>query len=310
MNYYHFNTKWDYELLDSGEEQRLEKWGPYTLLRPDPQAIWQPHVKQMWAKAVAKFDTKWHLKSPIDQPWIIRFPLPLKPGETKTGEWDIKLHARLTPFKHTGIFAEQAANWEWLSQQVNGDRLKIKDKARLNASRGQGLKILNLFGYTGAATILLAKLGCFVTHVDASKPAIGWAKENQALNGLPEDSVRWILDDAVKFVKRELKRGAQYDGILMDPPAFGHSPSGKTWKFGDDFPLLLNDCVKLLSPEAQFLLINAYATNTSPLALQNTLEDALGQSPLQGTIESGELCLKQADGRLISTGIITRWHKQ
>lgn len=297
----------DFELLDSGRGYRLERWGAYRLARPDPQAIWKRHLpEEEWTKSDAVFDGKWRVRTSVKQPWIIRFPLPLKRGETKTGDWDIKLNTRLSAFKHTGIFAEQAANWEWLCEQVQSEKLKVTSERP---------KILNLFGYTGAASILLAKLGCFVTHVDASKPAITWAKENQSINKLPENSIRWILDDAVKFVKRELKRGAQYDGILMDPPAFGHSPTGKTWKFAEDLPSLLEDVAQLLSPNARFLLINAYATNSSALALQSMVEDAIVSPVLPsnlklkkgGSIEAGELCLKQTDGRLVSTGIAARW---
>ena len=153
--------------------------------------------------------------------------------------------------------------------------------------------------------MVLAKAGCQVTHVDASKPAITWANENHKLNNLPADSARWILDDCVKFVKRELKRGAKYDGIIMDPPAFGHSPSGKTWKFNDDLPGLLDDCVQLLSGGPGFLIINGYATNSSALALNNLLEDAIKLK--SGNIEFGELCLQQKNQRIISTGIFARW---
>ena len=159
--------------------------------------------------------------------------------------------------------------------------------------------------------MVLAKTGCQVTHVDASKPAINWANENHKLNNLPADSVRWILDDVVKFVKRELKRGAKYQGIIMDPPAFGHSPTGKTWKFNQDLPGLLADCVKLLAKDAKFLIINGYATNSSALALNNLLEEAI-KSELGSAsrrIEFGELCLKQNSGRLISTGIFARWSR-
>ncbi len=289
----------DFELLDSGAGFRLERWGQYRLARPDPQAIWQPHLSSSeWAKIDAKFDGKWIEKKRIAQPWVIKWPLPLKSGEAKTGDWNLYLNARLTPFKHTGIFAEQATNWEWLKKQMENAKIKLQNYKP---------SILNLFGYTGAATVLLAKLGCFVTHVDASKPAIAWAKENQELNSLPSDSIRWILDDAAKYVKRELKRGIKYDGILMDPPAFGHSPTGRTWKFAEDFPELLQDCVKLLTPDAQFLLINAYATNTSALSLYNIAEDAL--SGHKGKLEKGELCLKQQDGRLLSTGVFARWNR-
>lgn len=161
--------------------------------------------------------------------------------------------------------------------------------------------------------MVLSKAGCQVTHVDASKPAISWANENHKINNLPTDSVRWILDDCVKFIKREVKRGAKYDGIIMDPPAFGHGPTGKTWKFNADLPGLLADCVNLLSNDAKFLIINGYATNSSALALNNLLEDAIKSR--SGKIEFGELCLRQKnnpdakvrEGRLISTGIFARW---
>lgn len=153
--------------------------------------------------------------------------------------------------------------------------------------------------------MMLASAGHFVTHVDASKPSLAWAKENHALNRLPPDSVRWILDDAVKFVRREVKRGVRYDGIVMDPPAFGHGPSGKVWKFNEHLPALLSDCVKLLSDNPAFLLINGYATNSSALALKNLLEDAIVVR--FGTIDFGELCLEQKDKRLLSTGIFARW---
>lgn len=296
MNFQHFSQFPDFELLDSGNGYRLERWADYILARPDPQAIWQKHLPEdEWRKAHATFNGRWQVRHKIQQPWNIRFPFPLAPGEAKTGDWEITLNAKLTPFKHTGIFAEQAAHWEWMVHRVQNKKSQTK---------GEELRILNLFGYTGGASIVLAKLGCFVTHVDASKPAIAWAKENQASSNLPENSIRWILDDAVKFVKRELKRGAHYDGIIMDPPAFGHSPTGKTWKFSEDFPKLLHDINSLLSPQANFLVINAYATNSSALALQNVVEDTITKP---GKLDSGELCLQQRDGRMLSTGIFVRW---
>lgn len=276
----------DFELLDSGHGYRLERWGREVLQRPDPQIIWQPSLPEAeWNKASAVFLSasgedkgRWEVKHPLPNPWTISFG-------------DIDFLLKLSPFKHTGLFAEQAAQWEWMKEK----------------SKKQNLKILNLFGYTGGATMVLAKMGHTVTHVDASKPAITWANENAKLNNLPADSVRWILDDAVKFVKRELKRGAKYDGIIMDPPAFGHSPTGKTWKFNQDLPGLLSDCVQLLSNDARFLVINGYATNSSALALNNVLEDALQNK--KGKIEFGELCLQQKTGRLLSTGIFARFSK-
>ncbi len=296
MHIYTFQNKWDYELIDSGNGKRLERWGKYILSRPDPQAIWTPHAHENeWLASDAIFDSKWHIRTNVTQPWTVTWPLPLGPKQAVTGNWDLNLIARLSSFKHTGVFAEQAANWEWLAEQTQNGKWKVKNEKP---------RILNLFGYTGAATVLLAKLGCFVTHVDASKPTIGWAKENQAANRLPEDSIRWILDDCVKFVKREVKRGALYDGIILDPPAYGHTPGGQTWKFGEGLPDLLSLCDQLLSPTAKFILVNAYATNTSSIALQNVLEDTIKKT--RTTIEVGELCLEQRDHRILSTGIVAR----
>lgn len=297
-----FQQPWDYELLDTGNGYRLERWGDTLLARPDPQIIWPRSLPdEEWEKATAKFITgkgeekgKWELKGKIPSPWIIE-------------NQSTKFLLKLSPFKHTGLFAEQAAQWSWMTSKLKVESVKFK--------------VLNLFGYTGGATMVLAKAGCQVTHVDASKPSITWANENYKLNSLPADSVRWMLDDAVKFVKREVKRGSKYEGIIMDPPAFGHSPDGKTWKFNQDLPGLLADCVKLLSGDAKFLVINGYATNSSALALNNLLEDAIkaGHGPaLQGNIEFGELCLKhpirnkasneaRKSERLISTGIFARW---
>ncbi len=286
-----FSAFTEFALLDTGDGYRLEQWGKYRLARPDPQIIWKKHLPETeWKKADAVYEGsgdvgRWVLNTRMPAAWPVAYALP-------DGSKTLSFKARLTPFKHTGIFAEQAANWEWMAAKVKGKRER---------------KILNLFGYTGAASVLLTALGHKVTHVDASKPSIGWAKENQLLNKLPENSIRWMLDDAAKFVAREVKRGQTYDGILMDPPAFGHSPDGKVWKFAKDLPGLLENCVKLLSPDADFLLINGYATNSSAIALQNLLQDLLGKRA--GKIEYGELCLKQKDERLISTGIFTRWSR-
>lgn len=262
----------DYELIDTGDGERLERWGSVTLIRPDPQIIWQKHAPEAWAKADAIFKEGWEIKNSLPEPWLLSF------GE-------VKLKAVLTSFKHTGIFPEQEENWNWMLA-------KLAPKS----------KILNLFAYTGAASMILAKAGHNVTHVDASKPAMTWAAENQKLSGLAPDSIRWMLEDAVKFVKREVKRGSQYEGILLDPPAFGHGPSGSIWKFNRDLPGLLRDCKSLLSPQAKFLLVNAYATNSSSIALGNLMEDIV-----KAPVEHGELLLAQRDGRKISTGIFSRW---
>lgn len=304
-----YDHPWDFELLNTGDGYRLEKWDeavPRTgsratgagviLARPDPQVIWPKSSPKLWEKTDAKFIAgkgeekgRWDIRGKIPNIWNIKWH-------------DINFLLKLSPFKHTGVFPEQAVQWEWMTTKISNDKFQISNKIQKPI-----LKILNLFAYTGAATMILAKAGCQVTHVDASKPAITWANENHKLNNLPKDSVRWILDDAVKFVKRELIRGAKYDGIIMDPPAFGHGPTGKTWKFNDNLPELLMDCVQLLSDDAKFLIINGYATNSSALALNNLLEDAIKNRG--GKIEFGELCLRQQSGRLISTGIFARWHK-
>lgn len=268
----------DFELIDSGGGYRLERWGKYTLTRPDPQTIWQRSDPEVWKQADAIFEhDQWTMKNALPEHWEMTFH---------------EMHLRVRPmnFKHTGVFPEQAANWRWMAERLRGMTEP---------------KVLNLFAYTGAASVWLTRQGAFVTHIDASRPAIGWAKDNQELNGLAPDSIRWILEDAAVFVRKEVKRGATYDGIVMDPPAFGHGPTGKVWKFNEQMPALLRDCVSLLSADARFLVINAYATNTSELAIKNLLQDATqGRG---GTIEAGQLCLKQRNERLLSTGIFTRW---
>lgn len=274
----------DYQLLDSGNGQRLERFGQYTLIRPDPQAIWKPKSPKDWEND-AKFEKissekgKWIKKGKVANQWQIDYK-------------DLKFICKLTPFKHTGVFPEQAAHWDWIKLQLSG-----KDQSN----------ILNLFGYTGGATLAAASAGAKVTHVDASYPTIGWARENQKASGLEKAPIRWILDDALKFCQRELKRGIKYNGIIMDPPIYGHGPKGEVWDFNKDFPKLVETCFKLLSDNPLFFLVNAYAISASSLMLENVLNDFL--SNLGGSIESGELVLQDKSGRLLSTGIFARWSK-
>jgi len=273
---------WDeYELLDTGDGHRLERFGKYLLVRPDPQIIWKPHLpKEEWLKADAVFakeKEQWKIRNNIPHKWLMHYQ-------------NLSFFAELTPFKHTGIFPEQLLQWNWMKEKL----------------KSQNSKVLNLFGYTGIASLVCVNEGAAVTHVDASRPTIGWARENQKASKLENASIRWILDDASKFVEREIKRGVRYDGIIMDPPIYGHGPNGEKWNFSTSFPRLLDLCRKVLSDKPLFVVINAYAISASSLMLENILQDfAKG---LGGKIEVGELALEEKESkRLLSTGIFGRW---
>ncbi len=278
----------EYQLLDSGEGYRLEQFGSFRLVRPDPQIIWKRSLPpKEWEKADATFekeDTReagWKKRTSVPSQWKITYK-------------DLRFLARLTPFKHTGIFPEQHLQWDWITEKLKHFEGKPK--------------VLNLFAYTGIASLAAAKAGASVTHVDASKPAIGWARENQSLSGLSDKPIRWILDDVVKFTEREVRRGNKYDGIILDPPVYGHGPTGKVWKFNQDVPHLLDLCRQLLTPSPLFVLMNAYAISSSALTLQNIFTDYFAD--LGGTTTVGELALQeQSKKRLLSTGIFARWEK-
>lgn len=274
----------DYELLDSGSEKRFERFGKYTIVRPDPQAIWKTGLDiSKWEKADATYEGKDWRKNSIPDKW----PLSYK---------DIKFYAKLTPFKHTGVFPEQISNWEFMENAII--LRQAQDKKQLN--------ILNLFGYTGVASLVCAVNGCKVTHVDGSKPSISWARENQELSGLSDKPIRWILDDALAFTKREARRGIKYDAIIMDPPVYGHGPNKEIWDFNKSFPMLLENCKLLLVSDPAFVIVNAYAISSSSLMLANMLEDYLDIDT--NKIEYGELALgEQSRNRLLSTGIFARY---
>jgi len=274
-----------YTLLDFGDSQRLEQWGPYRLIRPDPTATAAPSNRNVWSSADAIYQGEkgkgaWSGRRPLPDHWPVQFD-------------DLQLYARLAPYKHTGIFPEQQQNWQWMRRRAS--------------LANRPLTILNLFAYTGGATVALANDGHFVTHVDAAKPSINWAKENAALNSISADKIRWLLEDAPAFAARELRRGKSYDAILLDPPAFGHSPTGKTWRLDRDLPPLLQDCAKLLTPGASFLVLNAYAQNDTPEKLKKQLSPHLRAPALKRTeISAQELLLKTPQGRALSTGIVAR----
>jgi len=278
----------DYDLIDSGDGRRLERFGKYFLDRPDPQIIWKKTLSiGEWQKGDAFFERttedkgRWITRSKIPEKWQLKYK-------------GIKFWAKLSPFKHTGIFPEQSWQWDYIFENVK--------------SEGQGVKVLNLFAYTGIASLFAAKAGAKVTHLDASKQAITWANENRALNGMEAAPIRWIIDDAVKFTAREIKRGVKYDAIIMDPPVYGHGPTGEVWDFNKNFPKLLENCKQILTSKPLFILVNAYAISSSSITLANTLNDYF--RGLGGGIENGELTLKEKSaGRLLSTGIWARWEK-
>ena len=274
----------DYDLLDSGENMKLERFGAITVARPETQALWTKQKPELWDSAHAVFappsggrDKKsgWKIKKPVPESWTV----------IRTG---VPLIARLTSFKHTGIFPEQAPNWQWLREVV-------RPKSR----------VLNLFGYTGAASIVTALAGAHVTHVDASKQSLDWAHENARLSNAGEDNIRWILDDALAFAKREVRRGTKYDGIILDPPAFGRGAKGEVWKIEENLPKLLSVLKKLLSDSVgSFFLMNGYAAGYSSRSFSQAVESVFGN--VDG--ESGELFIKESSSeRVIPAGIYTRF---
>lgn len=279
---HHLTTKgWsDYELLDSGEHSKLERFGTYVLQRPETQALWAKAKPELWEKRDASFHFEnkkgsWTLEKQTPDPWRLAYK-------------DLSLELRLTAFKHTGIFPEQEPNWQWLAERVRAQKQP---------------KVLNLFGYTGAASIVAALAGGEVTHVDASKQSISWAKENAKLSQV--DTIRWIADDALAFVKRDVRRGATYDGIILDPPAFGRGAKGEIWHIEEHLLPLLTAIKELLSPKSgSFFLVNGYAAGYAPLSFVQAVESVFGS--VLG--ESGELRIEERHtGRQIPSGIYVRF---
>jgi 23S rRNA (cytosine1962-C5)-methyltransferase len=281
----------DYALLDSGGGRKLERYGSVTVVRPEPQCWWPQRLSlERWAEADAVFD-------PADEDDAGRWRLNGGPPQTWPMSWgEVRFNARLTPFRHLAFFPEQAANWRFI-------------EARLRA-RPAPARVLNLFGYTGVASLLAAESGASVTHVDASKKSVGWARENAALSKIEDRPIRWIVEDARRYVQREVKRGSRYDGIILDPPKYGRGPDGEVWRLFEDLPGLLADCAALLSENADFLLLNAYAARISGLSLAHLMADALAGRG--GAIEWGELALVESalqdrPTREIGLSFFARW---
>lgn len=274
----------NYELIDSGDGRKLERFGKYTLIRRESQAIWKPQNAALWESA----DAEYVRVNEKFGDWKIYNPHLPRVWDFTQGSMTMKL--KLTPFGHVGVFPELQEQWTW-----------VEEKVRKNGNT----KVLSLFSYTGAATLAAASAGATVTHIDASKPAITWAAENQKTSKLDGKAIRWIADDALKFVKREERREGRYDAIIMDPPKFGRGPKGEVWQFEKDFPDLLEACTKILTPDPLFLLITAYTVPISPITLANSVSDYLPETG----IEYGEISIEDTQKRMLPTSIFTRWSK-
>lgn len=289
----------DYEVLDTTGGEKLERWGEYILVRPDPQVIWNtPHDHKGWKQKNGHYhrSTKgggeWEFFNLPDE-WSISYTLPIEK----------ELTFRLKPFsfKHTGLFPEQAANWDWFSQLIyNAAKSRPADKP---------VKVLNLFAYTGGATLSAAAAGACVTHVDASKGMVGWAKENAAASGLSDAPIRWLVDDCVKFVEREIRRGNKYDGIIMDPPSYGRGPKGEIWKIEDSIFPFIELTTQILSDDALFFLINSYTTGLQPAVLSYMMNTAIVKR-FGGHVDAGEIGLPVTEsGLVLPCGASGRWER-
>ncbi len=274
----------DYGLVDSGHGRKLERYGPWRFIRPEPQALWQPRLSDWDAHGefVPGSDEdgggRWIFKQPVPPGW------PLAYGS-------VRFTAQCTPFRHLGFFPDMAPVWDWMDEQLVG-----RDDAAT----------LNLFGYTGVGTLSLSAHGP-VTHVDASKKSVAQARANAELSGMVERPIRWIVDDAAKFTARQVRRGQRYDGIILDPPKFGRGPEGEIWRLEEHLPALIGDCRRLLDENSQFLFLTVYAVRMSSLALAGLLDEVFAELP--GTIEHGDLAVRE-DGegaRLLPTAIFARW---
>lgn len=285
-----YTSKWkDYELLDCSCGERLERWGNVTLIRPDPQVIWKtPKKHPAWKRADAVYHRSnsgggnWEVKNKIPPFWSIDYG-------------DLTFNVKTMGFKHTGIFPEQAVNWDYTAELIK--------------NAGRPVKVLNLFAYTGGATVACLKAGAQVVHVDASKGMVQWAKENAAVSEVADRSVRWIVDDCVKFVQREIRRGNKYDIIIMDPPSYGRGPGGEIWKLENEVYSFVELCTQVLSDDPIMVLINSYTTGLSPAVMQYIL-GSLVKPKFGGEVESDEIGLPVTQtGMVLPCGASAIWHK-
>ena len=279
----------DYEILDMANGEKLERWGNIILIRPDPQIIWkEKSFPEKWKNANAKYNRSntgggnWNFIKPLPKSWQIKYK-------------DLTFNIKPMGFKHTGIFPEQAVNWDWMMNKIRNSNREIK--------------VLNLFAYTGGASVACLKAGASVCHVDSSKGMCEWAKENVASSGLRERPIRFLVDDVVKFVNREIRRGNKYDGIIMDPPSYGRGANGEVWKFEENIADLVKLCMNVLSDKPLFFLINSYTTGISSQVLENLLRINIPKK-VGGKFSHGELGLPMTNSKLIlPCGIYGRWEE-
>jgi 23S rRNA (cytosine1962-C5)-methyltransferase len=280
----------DYELLDMANGEKLERWGEYILIRPDPQIVWDVKEKpELWKKAHARYDRSntgggsWENLKPMKASWSIKYK-------------DITFNLKQMGFKHTGLFPEQAVNWDYMMDKISEEKKNREE-----------IKILNLFSYTGGATVACLKAGASVCHVDSSQGMVNWAKENVKSSKLQDSSVRFIVDDVIKFVEREIRRGNKYDGIIMDPPSYGRGSNGEVWSIEKDLFYLVTECSKLLSDNPIFVIINTYTGGLSGTIIQNIVRMALNKKDFTN-ITTNEIGLKCSNSSmLLPCGITTKW---
>lgn len=285
----------DYEVIDCSKGEKLERWDKYILVRPDPQVIWDTPKKEKGWKRMnghyhrsAKGGGEWEFFD-LPQEWTIHYTLPI--GK------DLTFHLKPFSFKHTGLFPEQAANWDWFSQLIKAE-----------TDQGREIKVLNLFAYTGGATLAAAAAGAHVTHVDASKGMVTWAKENAISSGLGDAPIRWLVDDCVKFVEREIRRGNHYDAIIMDPPSYGRGPKGEIWKIEESVYPLIQLCQQILTDNPLFFLINSYTTGLQPAVLSYMMSTVL--KPYKGSVTAAEIGLPMSsNGLVLPCGASGRFQK-
>jgi 23S rRNA (cytosine1962-C5)-methyltransferase len=279
----------NYALVDSGNGRKLERYGPYLIERPEGQALWRPALPESeWRKTDAIFT------GDTEEDGMGRWRFPKTPlGETWPLDWDgISYLGRFTSFRHVGVFPEQSTHWRFIEESIG----RVKHPVRM----------LNLFGYTGLASLVAARAGAHVTHVDASKKAIGWARENQQLAGMEAKPIRWICDDAVKFCEREVRRNSKYEAIVLDPPSYGRGPKGEVWQLFEDLPRMLDLVREMMSDRPLFIILTAYSIRASFFALHEIMQETLGDS--RGRLESGELVIRtEGSARKLSTSLFSRW---